>query len=201
MGVAGAAVSNNTILLTGIAGLLAGAISMALGEWLSVQSSRELHLRQIELETEELAASPEEEKKELVLLYQAKGMTLSEAKKLAEKAFETKESAIETLIIEELGINKEELGGSAWEAAITSFVLFAVGAIIPLFPFFILEGINAIYLSVGASVIGLFGIGAAITLFTGKGVLYSGMRQVFFGLAAAAVTFGIGTLIGVSLAA
>ena len=200
MGVAGAAVSNNTILLTGIAGLLAGAISMALGEWLSVQSSRELHLRQIELETEELAASPEEEKKELVLLYQAKGMTLSEAKKLAEKAFETKESAIETLIIEQLGINKEELGGSAWEAAITSFVLFAVGAIIPLFPFFILEGINAIYLSVGASVIGLFGIGAAITLFTGKGVLYSGMRQVFFGLAAAAVTFGIGTLIGVSLA-
>lgn len=200
MGVAGAAVSNNTILLTGIAGLLAGAISMALGEWLSVQSSRELHLRQIELETEELAASPEEEKKELILLYQAKGMSPLEAKKLADKAFETTESAIETLIIEELGINKEELGGSAWEAAITSFVLFAIGAIIPLFPFFILEGMNAIYLSVGASVIGLFGIGAAITLFTGKGVFYSGMRQVFFGLAAAAVTFGIGTLIGVSLA-
>lgn len=201
MGVAGAAVSNNTILLTGIAGLLAGAISMALGEWLSVQSSRELHLRQIELETEELAASPEEEKKELILLYQAKGMTLFEAKKLAEKAFESKESAIETLITEELGIDKEELGGSAWEAAITSFVLFAIGAIIPLFPFFILEGRNAIYLSVGTSVIGLFGIGAAITLFTGKGVFYSGMRQVFFGLAAAAVTFGIGSLIGVSLAA
>ncbi len=200
MGVAGALVSNNTILLTGIAGLLAGAISMALGEWLSVQSSRELHLRQIELETEELEASPEEEKKELILLYQAKGMTVFEAKKLAEKAFETKDSAIETLIIEELGINKEELGGSAWEAAITSFVLFAIGAIIPLFPFFILEGNNAIYLSVGASIIGLFGIGAAITLFTGKGVFYSGMRQVFFGLAAAAITFGIGTLIGVSLA-
>ena len=99
-----------------------------------------------------------------------------------------------------IGIDKEELGGSAWEAAITSFVLFAIGAIIPLFPFFILKGYNAIYLSVGASVVGLFGIGAAITLFTGKGVFYSGMRQVFFGLAAAAVTFGIGTLIGVSLA-
>ena len=173
---------------------------MALGEWLSVQSSRELHLRQIELETEELEASPEQEKKELILLYQAKGMSVFEAKKLAEKAFETKESAIETLIIEELGINKEELGGSAWEAAITSFVLFAIGAIIPLFPFFILEGYNAIYLSVGSSIIGLFGIGAAITLFTGKSVIYSGMRQVFFGLAAAAITFGIGTLIGVSLA-
>jgi len=133
-------------------------------------------------------------------LYQAKGMTLEEAKKLAEKAFETKESAIETLITEELGIDKEELSGSAWEAAITSFVLFAIGAIIPLFPFFFLTGYNAVFTSVGASIFGLFGIGASITLFTGKPVLYSGFRQVLFGLAAAAVTYGIGTLIGVSLA-
>lgn len=200
MGVAGAAANNNTILLTGIAGLLAGAISMALGEWLSVQSSRELHLRQIELETVELEASPEEEKKELILLYQAKGMSEEEAKKLAEKAFETKESAIDTLITEELGINKEELGGSAWEAAITSFLLFAIGAIIPLFPFFFLSGNHAVLVSIGASVIGLFGIGASITLFTGKSVWFSGFRQILFGLAAAAVTYAIGTLIGVSLA-
>jgi vacuolar iron transporter family protein len=200
MGVAGAAVNNNTILLTGCAGLLAGAISMALGEWLSVQSSRELYENQIALETTELEASPEEEKAELVLLYQAKGMTIDEAKKLAEKAFETHESAIETLIVEELGINKEELKGSAWEAAITSFVLFAIGAIIPLYPFMFLEGRNAIYLSVGSSVVGLFGIGSAITLFTGKSVLFSGTRQVLFGLAAAAITYGIGSLIGVSLA-
>ncbi len=200
MGVAGAAANNNTILLTGIAGLLAGAISMALGEWLSVQSSRELHLRQIELETIELEASPEEEKKELILLYQAKGMSEEEAKKLAEKAFETRESAIDTLITEELGINKEELGGSAWEAAITSFLLFAIGAIIPLFPFFFLNGTHAVLVSIGASVVGLFGIGASITLFTGKSVWFSGFRQILFGLAAAAVTYGIGTLIGVSLA-
>lgn len=200
MGVAGAAVSNNTILLTGSAGLLAGAISMALGEWLSVQSSKELYENQIALETAELEASPEEEKMELVLLYQAKGMSLEEAKKLANKAFETKDSAIETLITEELGINKEELEGSAWEAAITSFVLFAIGAIIPLYPFIFLEGKNAIYLSVASSVVGLFGIGSAITLFTGKSVFFSGMRQVLFGLAAAAVTYGIGSLIGVSLA-
>lgn len=200
MGVAGAAANNNTILLTGIAGLLAGAISMALGEWLSVQSSRELHLRQIELETVELEASPEEEKKELILLYQAKGMSEEEAKKLAEKAFETKESAIDTLITEELGIDKEELGGSAWEAAITSFLLFAIGAIIPLFPFFFLKGYHAVMVSIGASVVGLFGIGASITLFTGKSVWFSGFRQILFGLAAAAVTYGIGTLIGVSLA-
>lgn len=200
MGVAGAAVSNNTILLTGSAGLLAGAISMALGEWLSVQSSKELYENQIALETAELEASPEEEKMELVLLYQAKGMSLEEAKKLANKAFETKDSAIETLITEELGINKEELEGSAWEAAITSFVLFAIGAIIPLYPFIFLEGKNAIYLSIASSVVGLFGIGSAITLFTGKPVFFSGMRQVLFGLAAAAVTYGIGSLIGVSLA-
>lgn len=200
MGVAGAAVSNNTILLTGIAGLMAGAISMALGEWLSVQSSRELNQRQIDLETEELEASPEEEKKELVLLYQAKGMSMVEAKKLAEKAFESPETAIDAIIKEELGIDKEELGGSAWEAAIASFVLFAIGAIIPLYPFMFLDGKNAILLSIGSSVIGLFGIGAAITLLTGKSVMFSGFRQVFFGLAAAAVTYGIGSLIGVSLA-
>lgn len=200
MGVAGAAVSNNTILLTGIAGLLAGAISMALGEWLSVQSSRELNQRQIDLETEELEASPEEEKKELILLYQAKGMSTDEAKKLAEKAFENPQTAIDAIITEELGIDKEELGGSAWEAAIASFILFAIGAIIPLYPFIFLDGKNAILLSIGSSVIGLFGIGAAITLLTGKSVLFSGFRQVAFGLAAAAVTYGIGSLIGVSLA-
>ncbi|MFM2368089.1 MAG: hypothetical protein RL619_385 [Bacteroidota bacterium] len=200
MGVAGAAVSNNTILLTGIAGLLAGAISMALGEWLSVQSSRELNQRQIDLETEELEASPEEEKKELILLYQAKGMNIEEAKKLAEKAFENPQTAIDAIITEELGIDKEELGGSAWEAAIASFVLFSIGAIIPLYPFMFLDGKNAILLSLGSSVIGLFGIGAAITLLTGKSIMFSGFRQVSFGLAAAAVTYGIGSLIGVSLA-
>jgi len=200
MGVAGAAVSNNTILLTGIAGLLAGAISMALGEWLSVQSSRELNLRQIEIETEELEASPEEEKKELVLLYQAKGMNAEEAQKLADKAFESPETAIEAIITEELGIDKEELGGSAWEAAIASFILFSIGAIIPLYPFMFLDGKNAIFLSLGSSVIGLFGIGAAITLLTGKSILFSGFRQVAFGLVAAAITYGIGSLIGVSLA-
>jgi vacuolar iron transporter family protein len=201
MGVVGAAVSNNTVLLTGIAGLLAGSISMALGEWLSVQSSRELNQRQIDLEMEELEASPEDEKKELVLLYQAKGMNIEEAQKLAEKAFENQETAIDAIITEELGIDKEELGGSAWEAAIASFILFSIGAIIPLYPFLFLEGEKAVLLSLGSCVIGLFGIGAAITLLTGKGILFSGFRQVLFGLAAAAITYGIGSLIGVSLAA
>ena len=200
MGVAGAAVANNTILLTGIAGLLAGSISMALGEWLSVQSARELNLRQIALETEELENSPEDEQKELELLYQAKGMTLEEAQKLAAKAFESKEGALEILITEELGIDSKDLGGSAWEAAIASFILFSVGAVIPLYPFIFLQGDVAIALSVGSSIVGLFGIGSAITLFTGKGIFFSGMRQVIFGLTAAAITYGVGVLIGVSMA-
>ena len=200
MGVAGAAVSNDTILLTGIAGLLAGAISMALGEWLSVQSSRELNQHQIDLEMEEMEESPEDEKKELVLLYQAKGMNQEEAQKLAEKAFENQDTAMDAIITEELGIDKEELGGSAWEAAIASFILFSIGAIIPLYPFIFLNGNQAVFLSLGSCVIGLFGIGAAITLLTAKSIWFSGFRQVLFGLAAAAVTYGIGSFIGVFLA-
>lgn len=198
MGVAGAAAGNKTILLTGIAGLLAGAISMALGEWLSVQSSRELHLQQIALETEELENSPEDEKKELALLYQAKGMDTKTANDLADKVFLTKETALDALIIEELGIDKDELGGSAWEAAFASFALFVTGAIIPVFPFFFYDGKTAVYLCMAGSVVGLFLIGSIITLFTGKSIFLSGFRQVLFGLAAAAITYGIGMLIGVS---
>jgi len=200
MGMAGAAASNSTILLTGMAGLLAGSISMALGEWLSVQSSRELYLQQIALETQELEASPEDELKELILLYRAKGMDAENAKILAEKAFANKDTALNALVVEELGINQEELGGSAWEAAGASFLLFAVGAIIPVSPYFFTSGFTAMCLSVGASVLGLFGIGAVITLFTGKTVLFSGFRQVLFGLAAAAITYGVGSLIGIQMA-
>lgn len=200
MGVAGAAAANTTIMITGLAGLLAGAISMSLGEWLSVQSSRELYQRQITLEAEELEASPEQEQRELSLLYQAKGVNAQEADNLAEKIMQDKEMALQTLVQEELGIDVEELGGSAWEAAIASFLLFAVGAIIPVLPFIIWTGQTAILLSLAFSVVGLFVIGAAITLFTGRSIWSSGFRQILFGLAAAAVTFGIGKLIGTSLA-
>lgn len=200
MGVTGAAAENKTILITGLAGLLAGAISMALGEWLSVQSSRELYKRQIALEAEELESSPEQERIELSLLYQAKGIDAASADALSTKVIENKETALDTLVREELGIDIEELGGSAWEAAITSFFLFAIGAIIPVLPFMLWEGETAIFLSLAMSVVGLFAIGSAITLFTGRSIFFSGFRQVLFGLAAAAVTFGIGKLIGVSIA-
>jgi VIT1/CCC1 family predicted Fe2+/Mn2+ transporter len=199
MGVAGAEMSSGHILITGLAGLLAGAGSMALGEWLSVQSSRELHERQMGIEKEELALNPEEEKEELALIYQAKGASHEEARKLADRLLSDPSTALDTLAREELGLDPEEMGGSAWEAAIVSFLLFAVGASIPLLPFFFLRGASGIIWSATASGVGLFVIGAAITLITGRSAFYSGLRQVLFGAAAAAITFGIGHLVGAHL--
>jgi VIT1/CCC1 family predicted Fe2+/Mn2+ transporter len=199
MGVAGASMSNQAILVTGFAGLLAGAISMALGEWLSVQSSRELYLRQISIEREEIASAPEEEVEELALIYQARGIADEQAHHLAQQIMSDKENALQTLAREELNVDPQELGGSAWEAAIASFILFAAGAILPVISFTFLSGLRAVIVSGIISTLGLFVIGSAITLFTGRSVLFSGLRQVLFGLAAAVVTFTIGRLIGVNL--
>jgi VIT1/CCC1 family predicted Fe2+/Mn2+ transporter len=199
MGVAGAETSGRSVLVAGLAGLLAGAFSMALGEWISVQSSRELYERQIGIEREELEHNPAEEQEELALIYQAKGLPEEQARDLAARLIADQPAALDALAREELGVNPEDLGGSAWEAAISSFLLFAVGAIMPVLPFLFLGGFAAIALSVVLSTLGLFGIGAAITLLTGRSIWYSGMRQVLIGLAAAAITFGIGRLIGVSL--
>jgi VIT1/CCC1 family predicted Fe2+/Mn2+ transporter len=196
MGVTGAAAGTKGIIIAGIAGLLAGAFSMALGEWLSVQSSRELNQRQVDIETEEMENSPEEEMLELALIYQSKGMDKEEAEKMAQKVFENKESAIDTLVKEELGLDIKELGGSAWEAAFTSFILFAIGAIIPLLPFLFLNHFHPVLFSLGLSTLGLFFLGAVITFYTGKNTWYSGLRQVFFGLLAAGLVYGIGRLIG-----
>lgn len=199
MGVAGASLSGHSILITGLAGLLAGAGSMALGEWLSVQSSRELYQRQIQIEKEELEAHPEEEQEELALIYQSKGLPKERAEELAGHIIHSSGSALDTLSREELGIDPEELGGSAWEASITSFFLFAAGAIVPVIPFIFSYGTPAVMISIAVSAVGLFLIGSAITLMTGRSVLYSGMRMVIFGLAAAALTYGIGRLIGANL--
>jgi VIT1/CCC1 family predicted Fe2+/Mn2+ transporter len=200
MGVAGATLAGSSVLIAGIAGLLAGSISMALGEWLSVQSSRELYENQLRTEAEEIESAPEEEAEELALIYEARGIPAQSARNLASQIMTNKETALDTLAREELGIDPAELGGSAWTAAITSFVLFALGAIIPVAPFIFTGGMPAVFISIGLSALGLFGLGAAITLFTGKPVWKSGLRMVVFGLLAAAVTFGIGRLIGVSIA-
>jgi len=200
MGIAGATEGGSGVLLAGVAGLLAGALSMALGEWISVKSSQELNENQMQLEMDELETNPEGEAKELALIYMAKGIPEDQAHEMAAGIMKNKTEAHEVLVREELGINPEELKGSAMEAAIYSFILFGIGAVIPVIPFMFTTGFTAIIISVAASATGLFLIGSAITLFTGKSIWYSGFRQVLFGLAAAAITFGIGKLIGVSLA-
>ena len=200
MGVAGATSSNSAVLVAGLAGVLAGAGSMALGEWLSVQSSRELYQHQIKIEAEEIEANPQEEQEELALIYQSKGLPEARAQELASHIMMAdKDSILDTLAREELGIDPQELGGSAYVAAFTSFFLFALGAFFPIFPYFFWGGATAIYISLAVSAVGLFLIGAAITLMTGRGVLFSGTRQVLVGIAAAALTYGIGKLIGVSV--
>ncbi len=198
MGIAGATAGQAGVLLAGLAGLLAGALSMSLGEWISVKSSQELYENQMQLEMEELESNPEGEKREIALIYMAKGIPEAQANKMAADIITDKAQAHDLLVREELGINPEELQGSAAEAAIFSFIAFAFGAIIPVLPFMFFTGSKAIILSVAMSAVGLFIIGSAITLFTGKNVWFSGFRQVVFGLAAAAITFGIGKLIGIS---
>ena len=199
MGVAGAELAGRSILITGFAGLLAGSLSMALGEWLSVQSARELFEHQIGIEREELAAMPEEEAAELALIYQAKGLPPDQARVLGQRLVQDQQTALDTLAREELGVDPAELGGSAWVAAITSFLLFSVGAIIPVLPYLFSEGATALVLSVVLSMAGLFVIGAAITIITGRSALRSGLRQVLFGVVAAAITFGVGRLVGANL--
>jgi VIT1/CCC1 family predicted Fe2+/Mn2+ transporter len=198
-GVAGAVVDTHTLLITGLAGLVAGACSMAMGEWLSVNSARELYQKQINTEAAELEQSPDEEKEEIILIYQAKGVPEPQARSLAGQLMSNKETALDTLVREELGIDPDDLGGSAWGAAGSSFCLFAIGAIFPIIGFLFLTGTLAIIVGIVSSCVALFAIGAGTSLFTGRGVEFSGLRQIGIGLGAAAITFGIGRLIGVSL--
>jgi vacuolar iron transporter family protein len=197
MGVAGASGGGHAVLVAGFAGLLAGALSMAIGEWLSVQSARELYAHQVKVEREELLMVPDEEEEELALIYQAKGLS-SEQARLMSKSIVGGEigHAVDTLAREELGIDPDELGGSAWVAAATSFLLFALGAIVPVLPFIFAEGLPAVVASIALSAIALMLVGAAITIVTGSSVLKTGGRQVLLGMVAAAVTFGLGTLVG-----
>jgi VIT1/CCC1 family predicted Fe2+/Mn2+ transporter len=198
MGVAGASeASGSAVLIAGLAGMLAGALSMAIGEWLSVQSARELFAHQVKVEREELLNVPEEEEEELVLIYQAKGLSAEQARLMAKSITGGELSqAVDTLAREELGIDPDELGGSAWVAAITSFFLFGVGAIVPVLPFIFAGGTPAVVASVVLSAAALFAVGAGITVITGSSVLRTGGRQVLLGMAAAAITFGLGALVG-----
>jgi VIT1/CCC1 family predicted Fe2+/Mn2+ transporter len=199
MGVAGAGTGNKAILLTGLAGLIAGACSMALGEWLSVTNARELARTQIAKEADEIEHTPDAERHELALIYQAKGVDADEARRVASQIMRDKDKALDTLTREELGLDPAELGGNPWSAAGVSFCLFSLGAIFPVMPFLWTHGLPAILQCVVLSGIGLAAVGVFTSLFNGRGAAFSAFRQIVIGLIAAAFTFGVGRLLGVSI--
>jgi VIT1/CCC1 family predicted Fe2+/Mn2+ transporter len=199
MGVAGAGVPPDSLLLTGMAGLLAGALSMAAGEYVSVRSQREFYEHQIALEREELAAYPDEEAEELALIYNARGLEMQEARDVSRKLLANPEHALDVLAREELGLNPHDLG-SPFGAAASSFACFAVGAAIPLLPFLArVPGVNAIYAAAGVTACALFAVGVVLSLFTGHGAVRGGLRQVLIGGGAGLAAWSIGKLLGATV--
>jgi VIT1/CCC1 family predicted Fe2+/Mn2+ transporter len=200
MGFAGAEAKPEYILLAGVAGLLAGSFSMAAGEYISMRAQRELFEQQIAMEQQELEMSPKEEEEELALIYQAKGIPENEAATLARRIIANPKTAIDTLAREELGLNPSELG-SPWAAAASSFLAFVIGALLPVLPYMFISGWSAAIASTVLSCFALFGVGAIISIFTARGPLISGLRMLGIGLCASAITYGVGWLLGVSVAA
>jgi VIT1/CCC1 family predicted Fe2+/Mn2+ transporter len=194
-GVAGANPGNSTVVLAGVAGLLAGAASMALGEWISVTTSIEASRARIEEEREEIRLMPEAEAEELALIYQARGMPRREAEVLAKSVIANPAQALAAMAREELGIAPDDMG-SAMSAAVTSFILFGLGALMPVLPFLLTSGNTALFGSALLSGIGLFVLGSGMTLLTGRNPWYAGARQFVLGLAAAVITYGVGGLVG-----
>jgi VIT1/CCC1 family predicted Fe2+/Mn2+ transporter len=197
MGVAGSGAQHTVVVIAGLAGLVAGALSMGLGEYLSVQSTRELFTRELEIEANELRNNPAAEVDELCAIYERKGIPTEQAHELAERIVHGDRAfALDTMAREELGFDPKQLGGSAWVAAGTSLALFAVGALIPLLPFLVVGGSAAVLVAIPVSGLALFGLGAAITNLTGMNPIRAGLRQLAFGAVAAAVTYGIGAAVG-----
>jgi VIT1/CCC1 family predicted Fe2+/Mn2+ transporter len=198
LGVAGATADNAIILLSGAAGLIAGAFSMAAGEYVSVRSQREMYEYQIALEREELDHYPEAETEELALIYEARGLHRDEAASMAKTMTANPELALDTLAREELGLNPQDLG-SPWGAAVFSFFSFALGAAIPLMPFFFASGTASLAIAIALTGAALLAVGGLLSLFTGRNALYSALRMLLIGAAAGTVTYFAGTLLGVTL--
>lgn len=198
LGVAGASAAPETVVLTGLAGLLAGAFSMGAGEYVSVRSQRELYEHQIALERAELEEYPEEETEELALIYEARGLTLERARELARSVMTDREKALDALSREELGLDPADLG-SPWRAGLASFAAFAGGALVPLVPFAWSSGDRAVVLAALLAGLALFAVGASLSLFTGRNALWSGLRMLAIGGAAGLATWGIGSAFGVAL--
>jgi VIT1/CCC1 family predicted Fe2+/Mn2+ transporter len=199
MGIAGANAEPGTVLMTGVAGLLAGALSMAAGEYVSVRSQRDMYEYQIALEREELAEYPEEEAEELALIYQARGLEIEQARAMARTLLSRPEQALDVLAREELGLNPDDLG-SPLGAAVSSFLAFAVGASLPLLPFFVRGLTHPLWWTIGLTAVALAGIGLALSLFTGRGAWQGALRMLLIGGGAGVVSFLVGRLLGVALA-
>jgi VIT1/CCC1 family predicted Fe2+/Mn2+ transporter len=199
LGVAGAGAASGYVLTAGLAGLLAGALSMAAGEYISVRSQREMYEHQIALEREELAEYPDEEAEELALIYQARGVALGQAREVSQALLANPEAALDVLAREELGLNPDDLG-SPWQAASSSFVAFALGAAVPLAPFLCgFTGAQATIGAVAITLVALFAVGLGLSLFTGRDAVRSALRMVLIGGGAGAVSFLVGHAVGVVL--
>ena len=199
MGFAGAGVDKSVILLAGIAGLLAGAFSMGAGEYISMKVQREVYERLIHLEAHELAMEPDEEREELAEIYVRKGIPHELAGRLAESIMADPELALDTHAREELGLDPEQGLGSPWGAAASSFLTFSFGALVPLAPLLFASGVGATVASAIVAGLTLAGVGAAMSILTGKSAVVSGLRQLTVGAIAAAITYGIGSALGVAI--
>jgi VIT1/CCC1 family predicted Fe2+/Mn2+ transporter len=196
LGVAGAAAPSSFVLVSGVAGLLAGALSMAAGEYVSVRSQREMYEYQIALEREEIAEYPEEEAEELALIYAARGVALAQAREVSQALLARPEQALDVLSREELGLNPDDLG-SPLGAAAASFLSFAAGAAVPLVPFLIgLAASRALAATAGLTLVALFAVGLALSLFTGRQALRGALRMVLIGGGAGVLAFGVGRALG-----
>jgi len=198
MGVAGAGVDNSVVILAGVAGLLAGAFSMAAGEYISVRVQREVYERVIHLEAHEIGSDPEAERDELAELYRRKGVSAELAAQLADELMRDPKVALETHTREELGLEPDGGLGSPWAAALSSFATFSIGAVVPLIPFWFGSGDAVVLASAVLSLVALFAVGAGMSYLTGRNFLVSGLRMMAIGAAAAAVTYAVGSLLHVS---
>ncbi|MBO0713813.1 MAG: VIT1/CCC1 transporter family protein [Acidimicrobiales bacterium] len=197
LGVAGAHPAAGLIRLAGLAGLIAGSFSMAAGEYVSMRAQRELLERELDLERNEIRRWPDAERRELAVLYEGRGLEPNLAEDLAEAMMRDPERALDAHAREELGIDPTELG-SPWQAASSSFLSFALGAVIPLAPFLALSGTAGVVAAAVVSAVAALAIGGALSLFTGRSWVKSALRQFLISAVAAGVTYSIGTAVGVS---
>jgi VIT1/CCC1 family predicted Fe2+/Mn2+ transporter len=198
LGVAGAGVEPRTVVVTGFAGLLAGAFSMAAGEYTSVASQRDLLQRQVELERREIEEAPEEEAAELALIFKQKGLSTEQASRTAAELLKNPDSALDTLVREELGLDPTDLG-SPMGAAVSSFAMFSVGAFVPLVPFLLTSGTPAVSWAAALAFLVLAGVGGLVGFLSGTSIWRSAFRMAGLAALAAGVTYGVGRLFGATV--